>query len=71
MPIFEFQCDNCGVAFEELLFNSSAIEDLTCPECGSNQIHKMISTFASRIAGGNTSTSFGSRPAASCNTGSV
>ena len=67
MPIFEFQCDECGQPFEELVFGS-AVDDVKCPECDSNQVHKLISTFASRISG---SGSVSVSPATSCNTGSV
>lgn len=52
MPIFEFQCDTCGESFEELLRSANAIEGLTCPVCESEKIHKKISLFASRKAGG-------------------
>ena len=70
MPIYEFQCDNCGQAFEELVFSSSAIDQLTCPECGSQEIHKLISTFASKVSSGSSS-SFSASSAASCSSGSV
>lgn len=69
MPIFEFECESCSQPFEELVFGS-AIDTVTCPECGSPEIHKKISTFASRISGGSVS-SVSSSSAASCNTGSV
>lgn len=70
MPIYEFQCDNCGQPFEELVFSSSAIDQVSCPECGSKEIHKLISTFASKVSGGSSS-SFSTSSAASCSTGSV
>ena len=69
MPLYEFQCDECNQSFEELLFGS-AIDTVTCPDCGSSDIHKLISTFASRISGGG-ATSFNASSASSCNTGSV
>lgn len=66
MPIFEFQCDDCGQPFEELVFSTSTIDDLVCPECGSKEIHKMISTFASKIAGGGSGPSLSASSAPSC-----
>ena len=71
MPIFEFICQECGSPFEELVRSSNAIEKVICPTCGSSQVAKQISTFASKVAGGGSfaSTSFNS--GSSCNTGSV
>lgn len=69
MPIFEFVCADCGEPFEELVRSASAVDEVTCPNCNSEQVRKQISTFASRIAG-NGSSSFATS-AASCNTGSV
>lgn len=51
MPIYEFECQQCGQPFEELVFSSSAINDVKCPECGSGEIRKKISMFASKPSG--------------------
>lgn len=69
MPIFEFECQECGKPFEELVRSSSAISEVYCPKCGSPEIRKKVSTFASRISGGS-SFSLGSS-AASCGSGST
>ena len=69
MPLFEFQCEDCNQPFEELVFGS-AVDDVVCPQCGSSEVNKMISTFASRISGGG-APSFNSGSAGACNTGSV
>jgi putative FmdB family regulatory protein len=69
MPIFEFVCEECKKAFEELVFSSSAIDRVKCPDCGGQQVKKKVSTFASKISGGS-SLSLGSSSAA-CSTGSV
>ena len=68
MPIYEFECDSCDQPFEELVFGS-AIENVTCPECGGEDVHKLMSTFASKIAGGGAA-SFNTSSAA-CNTGGL
>ena len=68
MPIFEFRCSECGASFEELVRSASATGEVLCPSCGSEQVVKQISTFASRISGG-TSSSY-SASTASCS-GSV
>ncbi len=69
MPIFEFVCDNCGEAFEELLRSSSVIGEVICPSCHSEQVKKKISTFASKTTGA--SSGANSFSTAACSTGSV
>ncbi len=70
MPIYEFECADCGMPFEALVFISSKIGEVTCPTCKSQNITKKISTFASKLSGGG-SFSFSSSSGSSCNTGSV
>jgi putative FmdB family regulatory protein len=69
MPIFEFICQQCENPFEELVRSSSSLEGLVCPECGSPQIKRKISTFASKITGGSSFSM--SSAASSCSTGST
>jgi putative FmdB family regulatory protein len=69
MPIFEFVCEQCEKPFEELVRSSSSLDGVVCPQCGSPQIKRKISTFASKISGGS-SFSLGSS-ASSCSTGST
>ena len=69
MPIFEFVCEQCEKPFEELVRSFNSVEGVICPQCGSAQVKKKISTFASKIAGGS-SFSLGSS-ASSCSTGST
>lgn len=70
MPLFEFVCSTCNQPFEELLLSSSAIDKVACPVCGSPEIKKKISTFASKVSGAG-SFSLSSSAAASCSTGST
>lgn len=65
MPLFEFHCPRCGKDFDKLVRSAFAIDEVTCPECGSNEVQKKLSIFASRIAGGASS----SVPASSCSPG--
>ena len=71
MPIFEFVCRECGAPFEELLRSSNSPEDVICPACGSDQVQKQISTFASRVAGGGSTRSASSASGSYCGSGSV
>jgi putative FmdB family regulatory protein len=70
MPIFEFTCKECGKSFEELVLSTSKVDDVVCPACGSGEVKKKMSTFASRVDGGS-SFSLGASSPASCSTGSV
>ena len=68
MPLFEFVCNTCQKPFEELVRSASIIDGVTCPSCGSPEVKKKISTFASKVSGGS-SLSFSSSAASSCSTG--
>lgn len=42
MPIFEYECNKCGVKFEEIIL---ADETPTCPKCKSTDVYKLVSRF--------------------------
>jgi putative FmdB family regulatory protein len=46
VPIYEFECRDCGHCFEELVGPHVGKEtgDVACPECGSGQIERLLST---------------------------
>jgi len=44
MPIFEFQCSDCGTKFEKIVASSSSL--VTCKKCESGKVKKMLSVFA-------------------------
>ncbi|HID86080.1 MAG TPA: zinc ribbon domain-containing protein [Anaerolineae bacterium] len=46
MPIYEYQCQKCGATFEKFVRSSSAQIELRCPECGSEEVRKVFSLFA-------------------------
>ncbi len=50
MPLFEFECRDCGEKFEDLV--SSLEAAVTCPQCGSDQVGRLLSVFASGGSGG-------------------
>ena len=48
MPIYEYQCRNCGHRFEFLLLPSSTIP--ACPECRGQELERLLSGFAVNTA---------------------
>jgi putative FmdB family regulatory protein len=46
VPIYEFDCKSCGCRFEELVGSHVGVEasDVICPECGSNETERLLST---------------------------
>jgi putative FmdB family regulatory protein len=51
MPIFEYKCEECGTKFEKLIYHTSDEAALSCPECGKQQLHRELSTFAAHSHG--------------------
>jgi len=68
MPIFEYDCTDCGRPFEEFVRSLNTADQVVCPACKSTQVRKKISTFASKVSGAN---SLSLSSASSCSTGSV
>lgn len=68
MPIYEFVCKECSKNFEELVLSVSRIDEVLCPACGSGQVKKKMSTFASKPAEGGGSFAFHSSASSSCST---
>ena len=50
MPIFEYQCGECGAKFERIVGSSAAV--VTCKHCASDNVHQLLSVFA--VAGSTT-----------------
>jgi putative FmdB family regulatory protein len=46
MPIYEFRCKGCGQKFEQR-FSSTDVSGVTCPNCGSVEVSRLISLFFS------------------------
>jgi putative FmdB family regulatory protein len=67
MPMFEYVCRACGERFEELRSADPADPRPVCPECGSEEVVKLFSSFATsssnpvRGGGGGASSCGGSR----------
>ena len=48
MPIYEYQCEQCGERFDKFVRSMFSEVEVDCPSCGSAQVRKGFSTFASR-----------------------
>lgn len=46
MPLYEFQCPECGTRFEKLV-RATTQEGIVCPSCRSARVERQFSTFAS------------------------
>ena len=46
MPLYEYRCQKCGKRFEMLRRMQDSDRDLECPECQSEDIERLLSTFA-------------------------
>lgn len=46
MPIYEYSCNACNESFE-LLTTMSKADEAICPKCGSGDVKRLMSTFAS------------------------
>ncbi len=52
MPIFEFSCSDCGSRFEEIMSREQlAAGRVACPDCGSSQVQRSLSAFATSSSG--------------------
>lgn len=50
MPIYEFQCQNCGHEFEQILpFSAQSVP--ACPRCSSNQVDRQVGRPAIHFKG--------------------
>jgi len=63
MPIYEYQCNDCGHQFEAMRKISAGPPD-ACPACGENALQKLVSKVAFRLKGtGWYETDFKTKPA--------
>ena len=46
MPMFEFECRTCGQRFEDLCTSSDDTANVECPGCGSLDVSRRLSSFA-------------------------
>ena len=46
MPLFEYRCRECEEHFEKLVGMTASRESETCPRCGSADVARQYSAFA-------------------------
>jgi putative FmdB family regulatory protein len=51
MPVYEYECGECGKGFEELIRTPSEELQVACPECGSRRPIRRPSVFAAHGPG--------------------
>ena len=44
MPIFEYECQDCGAQFEKISYSSRT--KILCEKCASTRVKKLLSVFA-------------------------
>jgi len=69
MPIYEYYCPSCEKRFEELVFEANP-EVVHCPECGANEVNRLISLFAASTNAENSAKMIGESSGHSCGCGS-
>jgi putative FmdB family regulatory protein len=52
MPLYEYSCRGCGRRFEVLQRVGADHNGVACPGCGSEEVAKQFSTFASAASSG-------------------
>lgn len=62
MPIYEYQCDECGAEFEEI--RSTTADAPPCPKCKSDKTRKLMSCCRYASGGGDAHAGRASAPAA-------
>lgn len=46
MPIYEYRCNKCDSQFEDMRPMSERDDKAECPECGSDDTRRVMSSFA-------------------------
>ena len=51
MPLYEFQCRSCEKRFETLVSHKEFDDPVKCPDCGSEETDRRLSTFSASAGG--------------------
>ena len=66
LPLYEYECQECGKLTEILQGRAEADKEVKCPECGSFEMNRKFSTFGVVVGSGKASSA---ESAVSCPTG--
>ena len=67
MPIYSYECKDCGAKFDMLVGVGAGEEELKCKKCKSKNVQKILATF--NTGSGNGSSSAPVCPTGTCNLG--
>lgn len=56
MPIYEFQCADCGERKEILFRNNDEKVEMKCEKCGSENLQRVLSSTNFSVSGGGSGT---------------
>ena len=70
MPIFEYKCLKCETEFEKLVFGVSSGNGIHCPDCQSNEVEQLFSSFNGVSRSGDGTTRSMSSGCSSCSASS-
>ncbi len=69
MPLYEFRCKQCDTVFEQLCRMDENGRGVKCPKCGARGARRLMSVFAARVAGGETSKALSGASCSTCSGG--
>lgn len=53
MPIYEFRCPSCGHKFDKLCSLGENGDNISCPQCKTPKVQKLLSGFNAKSLGKN------------------
>lgn len=70
MPIYEFKCLDCNKYIEILVMNKDEEIELKCPDCGSGNLERILSSTSHVMGAGSGSDQKATTRTRNCSTGS-
>lgn len=70
MPIFEFKCLDCSECFEILVMKQEKDVEMKCPECGSEDFERVLSSTNYSMGAASGSSTGASAKTRTCSSGS-
>jgi putative FmdB family regulatory protein len=69
MPLYEYRCSSCEGRSEQLVLAGDVATTPVCPGCGSQEMTRLLSTFAAQAHEGSRSSGASFDPATACGGG--